>query len=1278
VSRWQWSSITEDDAFAAAKTSERKTPNELRGSRSMLRPSKPRNIRAGSFDSTTEIERSPDRYGPISGGFTRGTDPVKCIVAADVRIEGWMSFEVGLPSRYQAVRPLGQGGFGDVMLVRDIDRAEDIAMKRLARMDPASIRRFKNEFRVLQGLRHPALARLHELFAVDDAWFLAMEYIAGEDFSAHVRPGGDAKSQATLPELRVSDPGIVLPSATYDEPRLRNALAQLADGVFALHRAGIIHRDIKPPNVLVDHRGRVVILDFGLAAQVEGETHHSADARLVGTPGYMAPEQAQSQPLTRAVDWYAVGVMLFEALTGRRPFIGSLRDIIDAQLGGAPDPAKFGATLPADLHYLCMRLLAPRPEDRPEGAEIIGLLGKPEPIALAASANDFVGRAAELQTIANAVDALTRTGPAVIDVVADSGLGKSALLRRAVERARHTRGAAILSARCYEREAMPYKGVDPLMDELADKLRRRTSEDVLAVMPRDARALCRLFPVLASVEEFARAPELETVENRDTLRSRAIAALRELLSRIADRRPLVVVLDDMQWCCSDSARVLVDLLAEEPPRALFIFAYRPQARQANPALRVLRDGLAGTGIRTSELVLEPLTEGEALQLARAHAPAETPESTLTDIVRDAQGSPMLIEELLRSESGPHGLGLDQMLASRIGSLSEAARTALDLIATAGRLVELRTLRAASGLPAAELSQAIRALEEADVIQRSPAGDDDIALETRHDRVREVAYSALDQSKRAAYHHALGEALVARNGDPEAIAEHFRLAGERDRALPFVRQAAAKAVEALAHDRAIALYRIAVELSSDADRFPVEVALGDTLTFDGQGVAAAEAYRTALAHAPTSTDAVDLRRRVAEQLLRSGRIDEGLDAIEDVMRAANLALPTSSRASLLFQRFRLWTRGLEVPKERKPLTRETRVALDATWSAGVALAGFDLVKSADLQTRHLRMALEAGDPMRMSLGFAMEGVMLALDGAKSQERAALVIEKAEQLAQEIGDPYAMGWASGAASVLAFAEGNLRSAVTLADYAIALFQVRCVDAAWEVGTVQSWFRLRAQLMLGELAAARTEAADVERDAIRRKDLYTQTNVRLGVLPFLRLAANDPAGARSVVAETIAAWSTRGWHNQHQDALRADCMIDLYEGDTMRLRARLDEHNKHLTGTRLAGRVMLHGARAAAAVHDRDFVLARQLAKKIAAEGNAWATAVASGLDARIAVAEGSSDAAARISAGEGAFAAVDMPLHAAALRRLRGETPDADATLASHGIADPARMVDILIC
>src|SRR6185503_2255087 len=98
----------------------------------------------------------------------------------------------------------------------------------------------------------------------------------------------------------------------------------------------------------------------------------------------------------------------------------------------------------------------------------------------------------------------------------------------------------------------------------------------------------------------------------------------------------------------------------------------------------------------------------------------------------------------------------------------------------------------------------------------PSGEDDVAVEARHDRVREVAYEAIPADNVALYHRALGDALAARDGDPEAIAEHFRLAGDRERALPFVLRAATQAVEALAHDRAIALYRLALELTGEAD------------------------------------------------------------------------------------------------------------------------------------------------------------------------------------------------------------------------------------------------------------------------------------------------------------------------------------------------------------------------------------------------------------------------------------------------------------------------------
>ena len=222
-----------------------------------------------------------------------------------------------LANRFELVRRLGTGGMGVVYEAADRAQAGTrVALKVLTSLSPSSIYRIKNEFRRLSDVLHPHLVTLHELFSHDGQWFFTMELIEGVHFDAFVRT----------------------PSGGYDRARVISTLRQLTEGVQAIHDAGKLHRDIKPTNVLVTPQGKVVIVDFGLARDSEQSDAGLTDPGFVGTPAYAAPEQLDAASTTTASDWYSVGAMLYEALTGKLPFDGSGLNVMLTKQQKSPTP----------------------------------------------------------------------------------------------------------------------------------------------------------------------------------------------------------------------------------------------------------------------------------------------------------------------------------------------------------------------------------------------------------------------------------------------------------------------------------------------------------------------------------------------------------------------------------------------------------------------------------------------------------------------------------------------------------------------------------------------------------------------------------------------------------------------------------------------------------------------------------------------------------------------------------------------------------------------------
>jgi tRNA A-37 threonylcarbamoyl transferase component Bud32 len=258
---------------------------------------------------------------------------------------------------YEIVRKLGRGGMGEVYLARDVTLGRQVALK-ILRPDLADDSerntRFEREARAVAALNHPSIVTVHSIERAADVRFITMEYVSGTTLAALIPPSG-------------------LPLRTFFEYTL-----PLVDAVSAAHQQGVAHRDLKPENVMVTGEGRVKVLDFGLAKllpQAADSADHTTTApvpgrtvegQVFGTAAYMSPEQAQGKAVDYRSDIFSLGIMLYEMITGRRPFVGDNSTAIISAILKDPAPLirEHNAALPASLERIIKRCLAKDPSRR--------------------------------------------------------------------------------------------------------------------------------------------------------------------------------------------------------------------------------------------------------------------------------------------------------------------------------------------------------------------------------------------------------------------------------------------------------------------------------------------------------------------------------------------------------------------------------------------------------------------------------------------------------------------------------------------------------------------------------------------------------------------------------------------------------------------------------------------------------------------------------------------------------------------------------------------------
>jgi tetratricopeptide (TPR) repeat protein len=511
----------------------------------------------------------------------------------------------GRVGRYRVVGLVGEGGMGRVHLAEDEQLRRKVALKVLKSADHSSRRRFLREARAAARVSHPNLCPIYEVGEHDGQPFIVMELLAGETLAARLHRG-------PLPVGEALDLAL-----------------DLLEGLAALHDAGVVHRDVKPSNLfLTPHGGRLV--DFGLAHEApEAASFHSDSSGelttpglVVGTPGYMAPEQVLGHAVDARADLFAAGALLHEALGGRRTFGGdSAASILSATLYDDPAPL-VGSPDVVALDAPVRRALSKKAADRYASArDMAEALRAAARAAIQVPRNApgevFVGRGTELAWLEERLAAAVAGAGSVVFVTGDRGVGKSALVGEFLRRVRQDpRAVTITSGRCVETVG-PAEPFLPFLDATGRLLTSRGRELASELLRTYAPTVCVQMPpgVL---------PDPDGVLRRQTAgatRERLIREAGDFMEAASRTFPIVLLIEDLQWADPASVDLLHHVGCRLARQRTVIIATFRQADVAavNPHFRHCALDLSARGA-ARELPLGPLGADDVVKYVDARFP----------------------------------------------------------------------------------------------------------------------------------------------------------------------------------------------------------------------------------------------------------------------------------------------------------------------------------------------------------------------------------------------------------------------------------------------------------------------------------------------------------------------------------------------------------------------------------------------------------------------------------------------------------------------------------
>lgn len=967
--------------------------------------------------------------------------------------------------RYIVRRKLGQGGQKQVYLARDdrLDRDVVIALLKTDQLAADSVPRLIREAQAMARLgSHPNIVTVYDIGDEEGRPFIVSQYVEGGSVADLLK----SADKHRLPFEQV----------------LRIA-SQICHALVHCHSRGIIHRDLKPGNVWLTQDGTAKLGDFGLAVSADF-SRITLEGALVGTVVYMAPELMLGHQAEPRSDLYSLGVLLYELVTGRPPFLGDQFVAIISQHINSPPvaPSWHNPNVPQALETLILRLLAKTPQERPENAaevaKALAAIGASAPtLAERAAPQDakslsrlaggiFIGRELETKELRVALNETLAGKGHLFMLVGEPGSGKTRMTEQLATYA-HLCNAQVLAGSCYEGEGAP--AFWPWLQIIRCYALDLERDALMSIMGPGAADIAQ---VVSEIKE--RLPDLPPPPSLEPeqARFRLFDSVTTFLKNASRLQPLVIILDDLHWADKPSL-LLLQFLARELKEAsiLVVGTYRDiELGRQHPLSQTLGE-LSRQGL-SARIVLRGLTEQDVARFIEMTAGIKPTEHLVRTVYQQTEGNPFFLGEIVRllvvegqlehrdsrASSVRIPEGVREVIGRRLDQLSEECNRILTIASVIGRDFNIDALEPLTDVSADQLLEILDEAMGARVITELPAPVGTYSF--AHALIRETLYDEISTARRVRLHRRIGEVLekIYSNNLESHLAElayHFVQAspgGDLDKAIDYSIDAATRAMAQLAYEEAVRHYENVIQALEmkepvDEQRFCENLlALGDAQKKAGNTGKAREIF----------LKAADLARKLQapEQLARASlAIGTGLSAaignVDEVqVRLLNEALgvlgdqDSSLRARVLAH---LSAANYYAPELRVPLSKQAvemarrlgdpKALMVALYSRHIALAAsVDIDEKLALATEMLHIARQIGDKERMLRAHYLR--ILDLMELGNTSAVDDEIEAYTRLAQELRQPVYLWPTPFFKSSRALMEGRFQESERLAREALAI--------------------------------------------------------------------------------------------------------------------------------------------------------------------------------------------------------------------------------------------------